>query len=305
MRTLISLPALITGNSISSARVVNPAKLLISFSDSSGELNWGDQPNLFSESRKLGRNTALVGWYHPYPRMIGDTLTRCVYEDSNDAPVKEVMLGQLNNVALTVPMLANTLQPTGGQLARIRPMLKEGPQARLNMYLSTLEEAKKITTDNTFGVALIHWSVPHDPTIYDRKTASFNPVKGSSYIDNLALVDRTLGEIRRDMEAAGTWENSVILITADHPMRKATSKRLLRQLKKVDETLKIKLDTRVPFVLKLAGQKEGVVYDNQFNTVLTRDLFLALMRGDISTPESVLRWLDQNRSTAGTILGED
>lgn len=305
MLTLISLPALITGNTLSSVRVVSPAKLLVSFSDSSGEVDWGDHPNLFSEARKLGRNTALVGWYHPYPRMIGDSLTRCVYEDVKDPSISTVMLGQLRNVALTAPMIANTFQPKGGMLARALPVQPEGQKGRRDMYLRTFEEAKKIVADKTFGMSLIHWSIPHDPAIYNRKTENFNTTQGASYIDNLALVDRTMGELRREMEAAGVWDNSVILVTSDHPLRKATSKRLLRRLKKTDESLKIKLDTRIPFVLKLAGQKEGVVYDGRFNTVLTRDLFLALMRGEISTPESVLRWLDQNRANTGSIIGED
>jgi len=98
----------------------------------------------------------------------------------------------------------------------------------------------------------------------------------SSYLDNLVLTDHTLGELRRAMETAGTWENTTVLITSDHWWR-----------------IRGKADHRVPFMLKLAGQKKPVVHEPAFNTVLTHDLLLALMEGELSDPDSVTGWLNR------------
>ena len=48
--------------------------------------------------------------------------------------------------------------------------------------------------------------------------------------------------------------------------------------------------------MKLAGEKQGAEYQPKFNTVLTADLALAILRGEVSDAASVASWLDRNRS---------
>jgi len=131
---------------------------------------------------------------------------------------------------------------------------------------------------------VVHLPVPHAPHAYNRRTGEFTlgnaPIAG--YVDSLALLDRTIGEIRRDMENAGTWDSTTVLFTTDHPYREAMQ-------------LDGKSDPRIPYILKLAGQKEGVEYAPQFNTVLTADLLMAVLRGEIADTESAAAWLDRNR----------
>jgi hypothetical protein len=40
-------------------------------------------------------------------------------------------------------------------------------------------------------------------------------------------------------------------------------------------------------IKKLAGQKSGVEYQSQFNTILTRELLLLLMQGRLTSPAEV------------------
>ena len=116
----------------------------------------------------------------------------------------------------------------------------------------------------------MHLPVPHAPHAYDRKTGTFtlgnSPIAG--YIDSLALLDRSVGELRRAMENAGVWDSTTVLFTSDHGYRDA-------------EALDGKSDPRIPYILKLASQKEGVEYTQEFNTVLTADLLLGVLRGEI------------------------
>ena len=53
-------------------------------------------------------------------------------------------------------------------------------------------------------------------------------------------------------------------------------------------------DHRIPFMLKLAGQKSSVEYDHAFNTILTRELLLKLLRGEMKTPSEVVEWIERN-----------
>jgi hypothetical protein len=54
-----------------------------------------------------------------------------------------------------------------------------------------------------------------------------------------------------------------------------------------------KADLRVPFLLKFAGQSESCVYEPKFNTVLTRELLLDILRGKVASPREAAQWLDR------------
>jgi hypothetical protein len=49
-------------------------------------------------------------------------------------------------------------------------------------------------------------------------------------------------------------------------------------------------------MLKMASQHEGGEYGQPFNTVLTHDLVLAILNGQVVTAADVAHWLDRNRS---------
>jgi len=52
----------------------------------------------------------------------------------------------------------------------------------------------------------------------------------------------------------------------------------------------------VPFLLKIPGHYQPLDYTASFNTVLTHDLILELIRDELSTPQRVVSWLDYNRA---------
>ena len=85
------------------------------------------------------------------------------------------------------------------------------------------------------------------------------------------------------MESAGVWTNTWVLISADHWWREA---RLL------DE----KMDHRIPFILKPAGASAGQVYPSPFCTIITHDLLLAILRGDIRDVQELPSWMDRHKT---------
>jgi arylsulfatase A-like enzyme len=153
------------------------------------------------------------------------------------------------------------------------------------VYHAMMREALRLVVDRDLGFILVHLPIPHAPHAYDRKSGTFtlgnSPIAG--YIDSLALLDRSVGELRRAMENAGVWDSTTVLFTSDHGYRDS-------------EALDGKSDSRIPYILKLASQKDGVKYTQEFNTVLTADLLLGVLRGEIGDPASAVEWLDRNRT---------
>jgi len=153
------------------------------------------------------------------------------------------------------------------------------------VYRAMMREAGRLSVDLDFAFILVHLPIPHSPHAYNRKTGTFtlgnSPIAG--YLDSLALLDRTVGEMRRTMENASVWDSTSVLFTSDHGYRDSVP-------------LDGKSDSRIPYLLKLAGQKEALAYTPEFNAVLTADLLLAILRGEISDPASATAWLDRNRT---------
>jgi arylsulfatase A-like enzyme len=147
-------------------------------------------------------------------------------------------------------------------------------------HVGLLADARAAVADTSLGLVFVHLAVPHHPPIYDREDDELTALNYhiNGYYDNLVLADRTLGVLRRALEESDLWDRSTVVLTSDHSRREGED------------------DWRVPFVVKLAGQRTGGrAYRAPFNTVALHDLTLALLRGQVSG--GVARWLDGWRAT--------
>ena len=310
--TLLSMPAYITGRLVSKAREIRPDELELRFPDSSERGGWSTYPNIFARARAEGYNTGLVGWYHPYCRLFNESLTTCTWytgtaiTDAEKLTVFQNMLFQLRNVLQSLPLWKRLDTPRrfDDQLfgKRDRTNLKTG---RLDIHRAIRADALEIVVRPELGLTLIHFPIPHPPGIYDRRTGRFSTAPEASYIDNLALTDKTFGELRRALEDARLWDSTNIIVTSDHWLRYDVLNTVSGWLAPEDHALIGGTKShRVPFILKLAGQTEGFRYDSTFNTVVTHDLILALLKGELSQPQQIVKWLDEHRST-GSGLYDD
>jgi hypothetical protein len=303
--TFLALPALTTGKLVSAARRVSPQELMIKFGDDAQAVSWGAQPTIFSRARELGFNTALVGWYHPYCRILGSSLTKCAWlgqgplanakEEIDRPPTSSVSAVALNMYAYArqavraAPVVAIIFpeQDDKGEILRRKQVLFFN-----TMYRQALEEA----TDPDLGLVMVHWSIPHFPNIYNRSEDVVSDGPGRSYIDNLELVDRTIGNLRREMESKGIWESTVVLVSSDHWWRSSEWRKQPGWMAEDEAAQGGEADHRVPFILKPVGKVEGATYNSPFNTVLTHDLLLAILSGEVSDTKEAAAWLDQHRS---------
>ena len=55
-----------------------------------------------------------------------------------------------------------------------------------------------------------------------------------------------------------------------------------------------KQDSRVPFLLKMAGQQTTLAYDQPLHTVATKGLIEAILRRELAGPEDAARWLAEH-----------
>jgi Sulfatase len=277
--TLWSMPALISGQRLSHVKISGLSDLKVKVAATGEATTWKKLPSVFAEARSLGVNTALVGWFHPYSRVLGDGLNYCswypfpAYEPDRAATFTESMREQIGCLMFT---------------PHVRHIF-------LNTCLNSLQDSISVATNKTYGLVLLHLPPPHTPGVYiasENRFTYWPMTRNAGYFNNLALADLELGRIRGAMEDAGTWDKTWVILSADHSWAGS-------------QTYDGKVDPRVPFLIKPPGAGFGTSYSSPFNTVLTHDLILAILRGELTNGENVVAWIDRHGKSVPTIVPVD
>lgn len=298
--TMLAVPSMLSGQIFSHSESADASTLLVQPAGSANLVSWRDQPNIFRRAREEGANAAVVGWHHPYCRVFGDSLTRCFDEVSGtatEALTHESLSdeeGVLNSTLtiFTEPLasFARLFHPGNHPSHYLHDKFTQERQQQ--QYFRIRDRAYQQAADPRIDFLFVHFPTPHLFAIYDAKRKDFTLSETTTYFDNLALVDRTVGELRRTLEQTGLWDSTTLLITADHGLRYAVWHHALNWSPQFDRLLEGGQSPTVPFILKLGGENKSVVYDRPFSNVISGDLGLAVVRGDVSTAEQAAAWIE-------------
>lgn len=308
--THVALPSLMTGRPVEELTWARPDQAMIRFKEARHPVSWSEQENLFTRLRDAGANAALVGWYLPYCRLIGGSLASCWWQSAAmmeyvvNRPLIHHVKAHFRSRLYYLPLAKRALKPGAGYAS-----LLADPQARawvrereISDYKNVRNTALSTIDDTRFDVILVHSPIPHLLGIYDRTRRELSEDDRNSYMGNLALVDVMLGEVRRKLEAAGQWEDTIVLVTSDHPLRPELNQKEIWWTQEDAAVSKNKECPYVPFLLKLTNQKKRVSISTRFNTIVIHDLILALVRGWIDSPASVAEWIEARKcEDCGTI----
>ena len=264
----VSMPALVTGRPVVAVSPLGPHDLELTFRG--GETaRWSTYPNVFSRARVLGYDTAVIGWHLPYPRVLGRSLGMADWRASE---AHEQARGET---------LGRTLLAQWASL--VPPVNIRRVVARRFAELGEL--AVRAAADDRFGLVLLHLPVPRPPGIYDPATGSLTPwtFRGAAggYLDNLALADRMIADLRRGLRHARLDDRTWLVVSADRWWQ-------------ASESYDGQADHRVPFLVRPPEGGRGAHVDAVFNTLATTDLVLAILRGSIADAPGAAAWLARN-----------
>ena len=304
--TLEAIPSIVTGKRVETAKPESVDTLRVRY-DSGDYADWKQQPSLFSLAREAGLNVGVSGWYHPYCRLFGSSTVSCFWtpasgvlhrkELMDNLDVPAAMALQYRRMLLEIPGLPYIafLKPSVGLQ---NPAVRELERVSTHREYSDIHEnALRLVADPKLNVVYLHYPVPHMLTIYDRDTKTFSIDDGNNYFDNLLLVDRTIGEIRSALEHAGLWNRTALLITSDHPLRLDIYRASPEWNAEQENAVSHAPERYIPYMLKLPGQAQGGRYSKAFNSVVTKDLLLALLSRKIVSPQDVIAWLDKSKTS--------
>lgn len=130
--------------------------------------------------------------------------------------------------------------------------------------------------DPTYQFVFAHINVPHEAFVFDAGKDEFAksmpPDKG--YSGNLELADWILSKIQTAMNNANPWDETNVIITSDHWWRENIYDGIIDKW-------------RVPFIVKLEGQRRQVMFADEIKTVGLRHLVRRILDGTLQTPEGI------------------
>jgi len=274
--TLTSIPSLLTGLHFTKTSLRGGSELIVTLKGAIVPVEFRTLPNVFSRAKKAGFQTTVVGWYHPYCRLLNH-LDCCSWR-----PVFQTVTGQ---VAAEDKSFAGAMVD---QLAAISPLNRR--RLAIDAYRRILEDSKNAVA-HASGLIFLHFPIPHAPVIYNRARGKLTTTVVSNiqgYIDNMALADRTLAELRQVMEENGTWQRSAVIVSSDHIWRDASS-------------YDGRQDPYIPFLVKMPGQSAAADVDVEFQTIHTEELALAILNGEISDNAAVAMWIHTHAELSKSI----
>ena len=287
-QTETSLPALTIGADVKAVEHRGVSDLRLWIEGRQEPADWSTVPNVFDDARRLHLNTALVGWFHPYGRVLARSLTRCFWTaawqltGAEEPTEPRTLWESIRDRAL----LHSAVLPLLGHLPGAHPDAYHRA-AKIERYQYLERHARESAADPSIGLLLIHLPTPHSPGIYDRAKRQYTATTPSDYFDGVALADRTLGALREAMERAGVWEKTAVLVSSDHGWRIHLRRGGSNWSAEEEEAAAAGATGGSPFLLKLPARSEMVRYSAHFDTVITRELIGRILTGELRDPARI------------------
>ncbi|HEV8121418.1 MAG TPA: sulfatase-like hydrolase/transferase [Candidatus Polarisedimenticolia bacterium] len=241
--------------------------------------------SILAMARRAGYTTYLVGFYLPYPHIVG-----------SDADVCRAYSDYPKGISLPERMLLVTLgAPQYWFMPGIAGVWKKAWSHVFSDHWVSLNRrildglARAIATAPRRSLIFGHVPAPHAPFIFDgegRYTGPF-PVESSTtqdidvdimagtpgdYHRGLLYLDHVVGEIVSDLKASGELDRALVVMTSDHSWRTDPDM-------PPAETHARK--RHVPLLIKLPGQTEGRVMDDDIALDDLRPLLERAIRGTL------------------------
>jgi hypothetical protein len=302
--TLWAMPSFILDRKVLQVKLTTN-HLGVQFKKGGAWFDAGSLPNVFRSARESGLNTGLTGWHHAYCRIFNNDLSDCSWMSFGgpDVRVEKLLRDRsfLQNAIYLVNWQARYSVPS-----IIEPLHWAAPEPeearmwrrqQISAMQFTVRNSMRMLRNPDLNLIFLHIATPHPAGIWDTRAKRFT-LENSNYIDNLALADKTLGDLRRLMEQLGEWDRSTVLISGDHPYRTEMWKDSSIWTEEMARLTGSRRYPYVPFFLKLPGQHSGVEYRTEFNNILSGDLVLEILREQIRTPQEAVHWLNAHASAS-------
>jgi hypothetical protein len=276
------LPALLLGKPIAELRT--PYTGLPSYQSRDGGPweRFNQHDTIFGEARSLGWSSGLVGWYNPYCRLLSDVLNRCFWQYS-----------EANRTGLSRFFLSTNT--TAQNLAAIFPSplvyrffhlpLPDASPPRIRDYEDAMTQSLDLLRDPGIRFVFLHLPVPHPPGLYDRARQTMR--ESGSYIDNLALADRSLGTLWNCIQSTPDAKNTTVIVSSDHSWRTYLWKPMHMWLPEDERASGGRFDPRPVLMVHLPGSTTAQTIARPTSELIVHTMIEAMLRNQVHSDADI------------------
>ena len=160
-----AIPALLIGDEVVDTELVAPDNLILRLQNGE-KRSFQNESTIFDDAAALGMDSAIVGWYHPYGRVLGDRVNRVVWRSAEDGFGFD---NQQGNISL--PQRAwNQLVASFSELLLVgkTPWASRDiifAKTHLQRELDLVDAAQPLVGDENIGLLFLRLPIPHSPHI--------------------------------------------------------------------------------------------------------------------------------------------
>ena len=219
IHTVKVIPSLLTGNLVDGIRYTFRNRLWVHHPDGSGRQLIDGPGSVFGDAVQSGWRTAAVGWYNPYCSLYAPDIQNCYWTDH------DMQDGPMSQSATLSANIASPLQQLAVEL--VSPARADRDLCAYDLRLRHLtqidlqQHALQLLRTDQADFVFLHLSAPHSPNTWSRAQNGFTNQCGSSYLDNLALTDRVLGQLLAILQSSPRWSQTALIVQGDHGWRTA------------------------------------------------------------------------------------
>ncbi len=275
-RTEKILPSLLSGRIVDGLRFSFANRLAVRNPDRRGWHPLTGSGTLFGDARRQGWRTAAAGWYNPYCSVYGDALEECYWTDLDefDGPMSPTATFQQN---VSAPLLQLLRDFGRGEKAH-DALCDYDVQNRLKTELDLQAHSFQMLKTDQADLMFIHLGVPHSPNIWSRADNAYTQHCGSSYLDNLALTDKLLGEMMTTLQASPRWSQTTLVVQGDHSWRTQLWEGLPAWTAEDERASGGLFDPRPALIIHHAGQTSGEIENQPWPLLRVHDAVEDLLR---------------------------
>jgi Sulfatase len=279
--TDVALPTLFLGKVVVDIKSDLDGRAILKFS---GQNSWSildPQATVFGAAQRSQWTSGVVGWWNPYCRILPNTLDYCYWTTEETNGIFSTEKSVLQNAA--APLLSK-LGPTSATV-------EEKHQANV---LALMQQAQRLIANENIRFLFIHLPVPHPPGIYDRTTGKLRGT--GTYIDNLALADRSLGQLMNSLNATASAANTTLIVCSDHSWRVYMWKPDANWSAEEEAASEGRFDPRPVLMIHFPQQASEVVIKKPFDQIATHAIIVSMLQGHTGSPDEFQAWLDHEAS---------
>ena len=282
--TRVVVPSLLLGHPVSGVRSSAAGYLYIRSFSSGSWTRFDPNATLFADAKRAGWTTGLVSWAFPDCRIMPAQLDSCWME----------LVPYTGHFSQDRSTLGNVFAPVRAAAARLVHHPMRDSLTATQWLDPMLEAGDQLAGNDGVDFVFIHLPLPHPRGIYHRATGKLG--YGGSYIDNLALTDKVLGELEATIAKTPSASMTTLVISSDHSWRVAMWRGKSGWTKEDEAASRCgEFDPRPILMVHFPGETSGATVSQPYPIVKEHDFFELLLR-DPMNAQQLETWAQKQTS---------